>query len=98
MNQTFKSDRSAKAAQKSVTSLQGDISRHVGNMRAMTLENIDMNTDQILGAASAVQESINKTFGQTEHDAQVGADRKSYELKDNVLDMWGKTKNASKRT
>jgi hypothetical protein len=51
-----------------------------------------MNADQILGADAAVQESIEETFGEERHNLQLEADRKSYELKDDVLTYFGKVK------
>jgi hypothetical protein len=61
------------------TTFQGNISRQIGNIRAVTLEGRVINADKIFGAASAAQESIEQTFRKIAHDAKLKADRKSYE-------------------
>lgn len=93
-------------SQAPVVSFRGDISRRAGNIRAVTLGGMTINTDHIFGAADTIQESTQDSFGKiangcmtsrsTTHDAQLEADRNSYQLKDNILNAFGRTRNTSR--
>jgi hypothetical protein len=96
MNTNLKPNRSSTMSRTSIANFRRDASRRDGNIRAVTLEGRIINADHIFGAAKAVQESIDETFGETTHDAQLVADRKAYELRDNILNAFGRTESSSK--
>ena len=49
MNKANKFERNPEVQQASVVNFQGDISRRIGNIRAVTLKNRTVNTDHIFG-------------------------------------------------
>ena len=63
MNTNPKSVFAETVPQESFSSLHGDISRRVGNIRAATLDGRGMNSDRAIGMAKAIQESIDYAFG-----------------------------------
>jgi hypothetical protein len=94
-NLNFKPDHSGMASQASTRSYRGDVSRRLGDIRAVSLEERAINTHHIFSTASVTQELIEETFGKLSHDAQLKADREAYELKDNVLNTFGRIKDSS---
>ena len=82
--------RPDKAPHASGIAFRGDISRRVGNIRAATLDGRDI----VFGTAAAAGESAKNPVWAA-HDVQLGADRKCYELKDDIIIAFGKNKNAS---
>jgi len=81
MNTNLKPDRSGKASYAFATSLNGEVSRKAGNIRAVTLDGKTLSTEYYFRAAKAVQESLDETFGDTLHNTRLETDRKAYELK-----------------
>jgi hypothetical protein len=94
-NLNFKPDHSGMASQASSSSYRGDVSRRLDDIRAVSLEGRAVNADHIFSTASAVRESIEETFGKLSHDAQLKADRNTYEMKDNTLNTFGRIKDSS---
>jgi len=72
---------------------RGDVSRHVGNIRAVTLDGRAVRVNHIPPAADAVQELIDYTFGKTSHELQLITDRKMYVLTDDALNSFDDIKN-----
>jgi len=87
MNTNLKSQRSGLASREFITSFQGDVCRKSGDMRSEALEGRTINAEDVCGAAAAIRESLDDTFGETAHDFWLKADRLAYELKEDIIDM-----------
>jgi len=77
MNKSLTSNRSGTASRIFAPTFHGNISRHIGNIRSVTLKGSAMNASRIFGIADAVQPETDKKFPRP---------------KDNVIYAFGKTK------
>jgi len=78
MNTNVPPERSGTASLASATISRGDVSRRIGDIRAVTLESKAPNADHIFGGAKAILESLDETFGESAHGALLERDRKMY--------------------
>jgi len=71
MNTSFKTDRSYSLLPVPTVSIRGDLSRNVGNMRAVTLSDRMVNTDRIFGAGKSVEDSFARIFREGQADGVI---------------------------
>ena len=71
MTTNFKTHQPRSAMQASVISIQGEVLRRFGSMRAITMEKKTVNANQIFGAQKNASELIDGAFGKIFCDAQL---------------------------
>lgn len=91
----LQSDRSIKISPSSVTRFHGTVSSRIGNIRAVTLEGRVMNAGPIFGLPWGIEETIKEVLSKSAHAVQLEADRQAYELKADILNVFGRTENTS---
>ncbi len=65
MKTNCKPDHTEKPFHNSVISFQGYVSRRVGNMRSVILDDQDISLDKIFGVPKAAKDSADKAIGET---------------------------------
>jgi hypothetical protein len=75
VNDDLKPDRSGTVSRAFITSANGDTSRRLGNILAVTLDGDALNADRIFRSEPPVQDSVTTTFGKAEKAADAWPDK-----------------------